>query len=149
MNTGDAVGGGVAAAGAVSTPTMFDYLNPDVNRPDLFAAKAYPIQNMGGGSSSRKRSFQTDRKDDSDHRPLYVTLFYTIGLIVLSALIFITFVSWANVLLSWLDSIYISPIIATATKSRLYYAVIITAISLIVIALLLGLWYYYTIYQDY
>lgn len=32
------------AAGAVPISTMFDYLSPGINRPDIFAQQAYPVQ---------------------------------------------------------------------------------------------------------
>lgn len=131
------------AGGVVPVVTILDYLKPEINRPDLYAQKAYPMPTRAGSSQSSK-SIQIDKADDSLRSPI-ISLYYTVGLIVLSAAIFITLSAWANALLSWLDSIYVSPVINSVTRSRVYFATIVTGISLIVIALLLFIWYEFTI----
>lgn len=129
------------AAGAIPTISIFDYLQPTVNRPDLFEKTAYPISGGGGGSP---KSFQRQDTEGKERSP-YISLYYTLGLIVVSAAIFLSLAAWANVLLSWLDSIYVSSMIEIVTQARLYYAIIITVISIIVITILLYIWYYFTI----
>jgi hypothetical protein len=129
------------AAGVIPTISMFDYLQPGIKRPDLFAQSAYPVSGGGGGSP---KSLQKHDASGEERSP-YISLYYTLGLVVVSAGIFISLAAWANVLLSWIDSIYVNPVIQVVTQSRLYYAIIITIISIIVIIILLYVWYYFTI----
>jgi len=127
--------------GVVPIISMFDYLQPSINRPDLFAQTAYPTS-IGGGSALK--SLQRNDAEGKE-RATYITLYYTLGLIVVSAGIFISLAAWAGVLLSWLDSIYVNSVIQIVTQSRLYYAIIVTIISIIVIIILLYIWYFFTI----
>ena len=76
-----------------------------------------------------------------------VSLFYTIGLIVLSAAIFLTLAAWSNVLLSWYDGIFVNHAVDPVTTSRFYFAITLTAISMVVIIILLAIWYYFTLHQ--
>lgn len=130
-----------SGSGAVPTIAMFDYLQPGINRPDLFEQQAYPIAKGGGGST---RSLQHDTANSKERSPL-ATVYYTLGLIVASAVIFITIGAWSNVLLSWLDSIYVSPLVSAVTTSRLYFALIMTAITIVVVALAILIWYFFTV----
>lgn len=133
-----------AAGGAVPVINILDYLSPGINRPDLYQQRAYPIQPSGGGSA---RSIQRMTASGEERTPT-VTLYYTVGLIILSAAIFLTLAAWSNVLLSWYDSIYVSPLVASVTKSRLYFAITLTIISIVVVALLILIWYYFTVYKN-
>lgn len=130
------------AWGSIPIVTIFDYVRPEINGPDLFEQQAYQIQRGGGGSPA---SVQRHKANSSIDRSPFIGLFYTLGLILVSAAIFITLVAWSNVLLSWLDSQYVNPIISSVTTSRLYFATIITIISVIVVTILLLIWYYFTI----
>lgn len=143
------------AGGVVPIVNMFDYLQPDINRPDLYYQQAYPIQGGGGGNTrsltrsggGATQSIQRDTANGQERSP-NVSLYYTIGLIVLSAAIFLTLAAWSNVLLSWFDSIYVSPVVSAVTTSRLYFALTLTIISIIVITILLLLWYYFTLQKN-
>ena len=132
-------------AGTIPVVAMFDYLQPGINRPDLFNQRAYPMTGGGGGGSSLK---SLQKNNTYGERSPYITLYYTIGLIVVSALIFITIAAWFNLLMSWLDSIYINSVIEIVTRSRLYYAIIVTIISFVTILILLLIWYYFTVKQN-
>lgn len=131
------------AGGAVPIVTILDYLNPEVNRPDLYFQQAYSVQ----GGSGNTRSLQRHKADTSERSP-YVSLYYTIGLVVVSAAIFLTIAAWSNVLLSWYDSMFVSPLIANVTQSRLFFAITLTAIAIVVVVTLIVLWYYFTIDQQ-
>lgn len=137
MNLGTRGGAG----GAVTTAAMFEYLRPEINRPDLFERAAYSIPNPTGGNP--KGLSKTTVPTVTTNRSSLVSIFYTFGLIIISAAIFVTIAAWSNTLLSWLDSIYVSSLIAAATKARLYFALLMTLISLVVIITLLLIWYYY------
>lgn len=117
--------------GSVSTSTLLDYLKPEIYRPDIYEERSFVVKDIHGPSSSPKKTTDTG------------TLLYTIGIIILSAAIFITFVSWTDVLRSWYDSKYINDIIAVQTTSRIYYATTITIIALIISLFLIGLWWYF------
>jgi len=121
---------GFPGGGSVPTATILDYLQPEINRPDLYEQQSFIVKDIRGPSAS-----QMNKSD--------VTILYTIGIIILSAVIFITFVSWADVLRSYFDSKYINPIIETQTKARIYYAITITLISLIIVVLLFWAWLYF------
>jgi uncharacterized Tic20 family protein len=160
------------AAGAIPVVNILDYLQPGINRPDLYYERAYPVQSIGSGTTrsliqasgggstqstlidnanytnntNNTQSIQRHTATGAERTPL-LSLYYTIGLIILSAAIFLTIAAWSNVLLSWFDSIYVSPAVNPITKSRLYFAITLTIISFFVIIILLLLWYYFTIYQ--
>ena len=134
MNIGTISEGG----GSIPTATVLDYLQPEINRPDLYEERSFVIKDIRGpSSSSMKKRDVTDVHKTKMNAPLY-----TIAIIILSAVIFITLVSWADVLRSWFDTKYINPIIGQQLKSRIYYASTITIIGFIVL-IVLGLWYYY------
>lgn len=138
---------GSGAGGAVPIITVMDYLKPEINRPDMFERQAYSIAGGGGeGLKTASKSIQRHRADDTE-RSATASLYYTIGLIVVSALVFLSIAAWANTLLSWLDSIYVSPTIQSVTKARLYFAIIMTIIAIVVIALLFWIWYHYTVHK--
>lgn len=134
------------AGGAVPVATILDYLQPNINRPDLYYQRAYPIAGGGGGGSNRALSVQRNKADTTERPPIY-SVYYTLGIIVLSAAIFISLVAWSNALLSWVDSIYVSPALRPVTVARIQFAWIMTGIALIVIGLALFLWYVFTIQQ--
>src|SRR5579863_8654164 len=122
------------AGGAVPVVAMLDYLSPEINRPDLYFQQAYPVQGGSGGNArflqgsaqslqnnntqslqnNNVQSIQRHKADTSERSPS-ISLYYTVGLIVASAAIFLTIAAWSNVLLSWYDSMFVSPIIATVT----------------------------------
>lgn len=150
------------AGGAVPVVNILDYLQPTINRPDLYYQRAYPVQSIGSGTTksllkangmditnqSSNQSIQRHKATGEERSPL-MSVFYTVGLIIASAAIFLTLAAWSNVLLSWYDSIYVSPALSSITKSRLYFAITLTIISIIVIVVLLLLWYYYTIHRGF
>ena len=138
------INNGNAAGGAVTVATMFDYLQPEINRPDMFQQRAYPIIS-GSGSSTAINSVQKYKTNNPEERSPFVSLFYTLGLIVVSASIFVSISAWSNVLLSWYDSMFVSTVVQPVTKSRLYFAITVTVISIVVIIILLILWYEYAI----
>ena len=142
------------AGGAVPVSSVLDYLLPEINRPDIFEQEAYPLR--GGGGSSRaimnaQKNIYSIQKHDKlgNQRSPFYSLFYTIGLIILSAAIFISLSAWANVLLSWYDSIYVNSSIDNVTRARIYFATTISIISIIIIIILIMLWYYFTIIKSY
>ncbi|CAH6419306.1 Hypothetical protein HVR_LOCUS507 [uncultured virus] len=165
-------GGSQGAAGSIPTATVLDYLNPDINRPDLYEERSFIVKDIRGPSSSTpnrnkavpvvvsgtgadysstntcgsftKRSTASSGgqvEDSFTKGRKFGAVLYTVGVIVLSAAIFITLVSWADVLRSWFDTKYINPIIGQQLKARIYFATTITIIAIIVIALLFWLWW--------
>jgi H+/Cl- antiporter ClcA len=113
-------------ANSVSTGSLLglDYLRPDVFRPDLYEKEF--VRDIHGPSDRRSRN----------------PLIYTIGIIIISALIFISLVAWADVLRSWFDSQFVNSIIAAETTSTLYYAITVSVFCIALIILLL--WIYYS-----
>lgn len=80
-----------AAGGAVPIVNMLDYLQPNINRPDLYYQQAYPIQGGGGGNTrSLMRAGGGDITTSSvqrhtasgQERSPNISLYYTIGLII-------------------------------------------------------------------
>ncbi len=142
---------GSGAGGAVPVINILDYLQPSINRPDLYYQRAYPIQQGGGGNvrslmNSDNQSIQRTKASGEERSPA-ISLYYTIGLILVSAFIFLTLAAWSNTLLSWYDTLYVSPALEPVTQSRLYFALTMTAISFFVVIFLLLIWYYFTIQQ--
>lgn len=90
----------------------FDYLKPEVNRPDLYESRS-TIQQSRGVTNTNKNVIST------------------LAIIFISGLIFITLVAWADVLRSYIDTIYVDKIINRQAKSRLIFAIVITIISLL------------------
>lgn len=137
--------GSQGAAGSIPTGTVLDYLSEDINRPDLYEERSFIVKDIHGPSDRRKTSsvvaLGTGTASPSTKGRNLGSLLYTIGIIILSAAIFITLVSWSDVLRSWFDTKYVNPIIGDQLKSRIYFATTITIISIIVISLLLWLWY--------
>lgn len=88
----------------------FDYLKPELNRPDIYSEQS--TIKSPRGPSGKNQSFISN-----------------ILIIVISALIFITLIAWADVLRSYIDSININEIIKSQTKSRFWFAIFITLIS--------------------
>lgn len=108
--------------GGVVVTSSFDYLNWPVNRPDIFAdettIKSGIIQVSG-----------------STH------IIVIIMTIILSAFIFVTIIGWFTVLQSYYDSISVNTIITSLLRSRVYYAITTTGITLVAFLI------FYLIYQ--
>jgi len=145
------------AGGAVPIVSVLDYLLPEINRPDLYYQRAYPVQSIGSGAAkslaqrsldntNNIQSIQRQDASGKERSPL-MSLYYTIGLIVLSAAVFLTLAAWSNVLLSWYDSIYVSPAVSSITKARLYFVITLTIISILVVTFLFLLWRYFTLHR--
>jgi hypothetical protein len=123
-------------AGAVATASTVDFLQDDIIDPDFFEERTlFP------------KGVRTATSRNTSNEKNWSGLLYTVGIIILSAAIFVTVVAWLEVLRSLLDSIYVKDdmnkdVIKTHIKSRLYYALIVTTLSLTVSTILLGLWYY-------
>lgn len=113
------IGGGQGQAfdGAI-VPAIFDNLEAEINRPDLFLDQ----------TTQRSGIKRSDRNLQREHQ-----LISAIVVVALSGFLFITVVGWATVLQSYLDSKFVNPVIANVTKSRLYYAIIVTIITIIVV----------------
>lgn len=111
-NTNNALAGGI-------------YLSPTINRPDVFInrtnIKSSIYRGLPGGSDAKVWS--------------------TLALVILSAFIFVTIVAWATVLQSYLDSRFINPIIGPLITSRLWYAVIVTVITVFLLVAAIILYY--------
>lgn len=126
-------------SGAVPTAALMEYLRPEINRPDLFEERSFVVKDIKGPNTQKLVAMQ------SPNQEIWRKIYSTIGLILLSAAIFITFVSWTDVLRSWFDSFVINPIIEVQLKARVYYALTITAISICICAIIIYLWlHYYT-----
>lgn len=74
------------------------------------------------------------------------TIWFTLVIIVISALIFITFIAWADVLRTWFEIKYGVREITPSITPGLYYAVVITIISLVILSFL-GVCYLYTAHK--
>lgn len=107
-----------ATAGTVIT-AGFDYLTPEVNRPDLFEERYTMRSGLGRSGSTNQIGI-------------------TVLTVVFSAFIFITIVAWATLLATWYDSRIVSDVITPLVTSRFYYAVTVTFISL-----MMALLFYY------
>lgn len=151
----------MAEASGVIIPVvgMFDGLS--IGRPDAFFTNSYYINDLGGGgagqrtvemrdkinrSRKKKDSPQTQTQSEKDKQTL-TTSFYTVGLLFVSAGIFLSLVSWYNVLLSWMDSMFVSSMISAVTRSRLYAALIVTGIAIVIIVTAVCIWYFIARYQ--
>jgi lysylphosphatidylglycerol synthetase-like protein (DUF2156 family) len=111
------------AAGGVVITSAFDYLNPEINRPDIFEER-----------TTLRTSISRRNKNSS------ATIAITIITVILSAFIFVTIVSWFTLLQTYYDSIVVNDIISTLVTSRFYFAVTATFITLIAFILF---WYLY------
>ena len=119
MNNGNnALGGGVYMS-------AFDYLSPSVNRPDVFLDR-----------TNIKSSIYRGKPGGSDTK-----VWATLALVILSAFIFVTIVAWATVLQSYLDAKIVNPIIGPLVTSRLWYAVIVTIITIVLLVGAVFLYY--------
>lgn len=126
-------------SGAVPTAALMEYLRPEINRPDLFEERSFVVKDVKGPNTQKLVAMQ------SPNQEIWRKIYSTIGLILLSAAIFITFVSWTDVLRSWFDSFIINPIIEVQLKARIYYALTITAISIFICAIIIYLWLHHYI----
>lgn len=93
-----------------------DYLDPQINRPDLFEERVEPREGLHVGKNGHKQNFMK-----------------TLALVLISAFIFISIVGWASLLQSFLDYKIIDPIIKNVAISRLWYAIIVTLVAIILI----------------
>lgn len=64
--------------------------------------------------------------------PKLTNVLDTFVIIILSALIFITIFSYADVIRSYIDSKYINKVIKSQVKSRIYFSIISTLITIFV-----------------
>lgn len=110
-----------AIAGIVATSSM-DYLNPVINRPDIFEE-----------STTVKSSILKTPPKSGQNTQLIATLMT----VVLSGFIFVTIVGWFSLLQAYYDSILVNPVIAPLVRARFYYAVTVTVITLIVFGIFL------------
>ena len=115
--------------GGIYTPTIIDYLRPDVARPDIYEDESFVVKDIRGPTPS----------DDHDDHTLK-SLAYTVMVIILSAALFILAVAWADVLRSWFDSHDIDAVIQKQLYSRIKYASCITVIAIVIILLCLFFW---------
>ena len=120
-NPGEAIAGGIYSS-------VFDYLQPSINRPDIFEER----------TSMKSSIYKGKQKSDTT-----IQVISTLSLVILSAFLFITIVAWATVLQSYIDSRVINPIIAPVTKARLWYAIVVTIITIVVLTLALWLYFSY------
>ena len=120
-------------AGAITASTV-DFLQDDILQPDFFEERSLFSKSIRGAPRSVGASATPEKN--------WSGLLYTVGIIILSAAIFITVVGWLEVLRTLLDSVYVNDVIKTQIKSRVYYALIVSTLSLLVVAILVGLWYY-------
>ena len=102
-----------AAAGTVIT-AGFDYLTPEVNRPDLFEER-YTMRSSAGRRSNPNSSNQ---------------ILITLITVIYSAIIFASIISWFGLLQVYYDSIVVSDVITPLIESRFYYAVTVTFVTL-------------------
>lgn len=116
MSNTPAIGGGV-----ILSP--LDYLDPAVNRPDLYAEKTI-------NRSSISKGVKTNGE-----------LLSSIIIIILSAFIFVTIVAWFSVLQLWFDEMFVAEAVHPAVTSRLYYAIVTTIIT-IAVSLLVYIFYH-------
>ncbi len=121
-------------SGAVPTAALMEYLRPEINRPDIFEERSFVVKDIKGPNTQNLLAMQNPTQQ------VLRKIYSTIGLILLSAAIFITFVSWTDVLRSWYDSFIINPVIEVQLKARIYYALTITAISIFICAIIIYLW---------
>lgn len=112
-----------AAAGTVIT-AGFDYLTPEVNRPDLFEER-YTMRSSAGRRSNPNSSNQ---------------IIITLMTVILSAFIFLTIVAYGSIAQVYFDSIVVSEVITPLVESRFYYAVTVTFATLVIGVLF---WYIY------
>lgn len=122
--------------GAVPTISVIDYLSPTINRPDLYANNSYPIPKSTGGTLTGAAN-----KKNSESSA-FTSIIYTFGLITVSACLFVIIVAWANVLQTWLDSVYVSQVVDPVTHSRFVFACLVSLIGLLIIIILVSVWYY-------
>jgi hypothetical protein len=102
------------AIGGIVAMSSMDYLNPLINRPDLFEETT------------------TVRSSILKTPPKATSIIATLMTIVLSGFIFVTIVGWFSLLQAYYDSILVNAVIAPLVRARLYYAVTVTVITLIV-----------------
>lgn len=113
-----------ALSGIVAT-SSFDYLDSTINRPDMFEET-----NTAKGSILKTP-------------PHPQNLVATIMTIILSGFIFVTIVGWFSLLQAYYDSLFINEIITALVKSRLYYAITVTLITIVVFGSFLYFYIYY------
>ena len=125
---------GSGGAVLTSTPVM-EYLRPDIMRPDLYESKSFIVGDIHGPSNIDKKHSKASAKDN------YMS---TLIIIFVSAIIFVTIVSWCDVLRSYYDSKFVNDIIKAQTKARIYYASTCTIILIITLIVAFLVWKKYT-----
>ena len=123
-------GAGASKGGfGVSVPIL-QALQPEIMRPDLYVEGSMPGRGIARPMTSTPGS-------GSSSGP---TIISTLGIIFLSALIFVTLVAWLEVLRSYIDSEVVNEVIKEVTKARLYYALIVTGIAVIGMIIMFWIW---------
>lgn len=107
------------SASAVPLRSVIDYLQPDINRPDLYERDSVVRDPAGVVQRPGKR------------------LLESIVLICISAFLFIAIFSWANVLKVYYDSIFVSSLITQEFYATLYYSLTVTGVCIVVASLLI------------
>jgi hypothetical protein len=120
-----------ALSGIVATSSM-DYLNPAINRPDIFeestTVKGSILRTPPKGGSAPSKNVQ---------------LITTLMTVILSGFIFVTIVGWFSLLQAYYDSILVNAVIAPLVRARLYYAITVTVITLVVFGIFLYIYFEY------
>lgn len=107
--------------------SVYDYLQPGINRPDIFEDRTTIKSSISRGNVGSTNS----------------QVIYTLGLVILSGFLFVSIVGWAAVLQTYIDYKIVNPIIKSVVTARLWYAGIVTIITIIVLAVALYLYYSY------
>ncbi len=118
-----------AGVGAITLASN-DYLSPIVNR-DVFLDITKPdIMKVRGHVHLPEKAIANDIKAHklSSSETLWVVFITTVA----SAFIFITIIAWATVLQSFFDYKVTGAITDTVVYSRIYYALTITGIAIVV-----------------
>jgi len=68
------------------------------------------------------------------------TIISTLGIIFLSALIFVTLVAWLEVIRSYIDFKVVNEVIKEVFKARFYYALVVSAIALFGVGVMYWIW---------
>lgn len=101
----------------------FDFIRPDLNlRPEINRPDIY----------EEKITYRPPHENITDKKESVKNIILTTSIIIISAFIFIFVVAWFGVLQSYLDYLIINPIIESQVKSRLFYAGLVTLITLLI-----------------
>lgn len=111
--------------GGIVAMSSMDYLNPLINRPDLFEETT------------------TVRSSIVKTPPKTTQMMTTLMTIVLSAFIFVTIVAWFSLLQAYYDSIIVNSVIAPLVTARLYYSITVTIITIIMFGIFIYIYMKY------